>query len=297
MMVFFMICQALCSQLLLVMPQFQHQLEHAAAAAKLDTMPTEKRAAESLGKMLDVSPSDLCLHRLPKGGLSLRLYPETGRQPSAQRAQELIGNGVSKQSETTLKECGLDAWRPASLIQSLYETIALCRLTRDERSSSMAERDSLRADMARSRTALTEAEGELERCIAWHGSAEKERSIAKEDEVKVMMAKREALMKDDVSDDECREWQQKDDDAARISEKAQQNLTDAEHALEKARAAHTRISEELKVLCDAAVPKEANAASAEAAAVAASKKYQGLLRGPMQPHRGKSAPPGTKSIL
>lgn len=285
MMVFFMISRALSSQLLLIQPQFQRKLEHAVEAAKMDTMLADRRAAEALGKMLDVSPSELCFYRLPNGGLSLRLYPETGQHPSARHVQDLLGKGVALQKESDLKEFGVDAWRPCSLIHDLYENIDLCRRTRDEKVTLEALHAQALANLAQSEAEWAEAEKEVERCAAWKQDAEKQLSDAKAHGLKTMQAKSAALMKEDASEEEIDAAQKADDAAAQREEEAKQNLSAAELALDTGHATQDRIASELKIRTDDLTDKSSQLAAADTAAANALSTYLALMQGPIAPRQ------------
>jgi len=281
--VFYALYQSMTCELLTISVPLQQRIEQAAAAAANATLPSVQLTAELLGQKLGVRASDLNLQCTPCSGIVVRLFPETTRQPTAQQAQEALGNGavagyVSKPAE-------LKRWGKTS-IRRMHEDIVLCRRTRDQLAADSATFAKATAEDEAARTDLAAARAEYDRCVIWAPAAEKEVKDAQEYEMTTMRASREAMMAEGLGEGTAEE-----SEAAKLADEA----ATARHADAKADVIASRdalaAATAWKQLATVAAPKFAAAlkvatAAAEnstAAFASATQAYEATIQGPLQP--------------
>lgn len=286
--VFYAMYQSLSCELLTISPTLQQRIEQVTTTANALPASVTQRAAQWLAEQLGVRAADLVIQRLPPAGLAVHLFPETGVQPTARRAQELLGSGalagfVGRPSE-------LDRWSKHHSISRPYGDVARCRSARDRLA---ADKETLRqatADDVAARADVVAAEAEFSRCTAWIPAAEQEVKDAQEWELKTMGASREAMMQG--SDEEAEAARKVDDEAQVRHQKAKQDVAASKEGFAASKAWKERAAVTASTCAAAFQAARASEEEATAEASTAAKLYKATMQGPVQ---GQAAHPSVST--
>jgi hypothetical protein len=304
--VFYAMYQALSCELVTIRPELQRRLrkfgpvgiespalrESEQLCKELSAWISTASSAPSHSTFQRIRPTDLCIQRLPAGGLAVRLFPETGLHPNAQQAQTLLGSGSS--AIATYRPTELDKWSQANSVRRPFETIDRCRVTRD----TLAQARNMLDDATRNHWAadadFAMSEAKSAHCAAWKVAAQEEARDAQECEMKTMVASREAMMAqamENAPENAIELWDiaKKADQEAQVRHHyAKEDLKAAIRAVEqvsvwkeRAAAAASKFAAEFE-----AATKAEQVASEEAAAAVES--YTVMKRGPIYPRFERS---------